>query len=240
MPELTYSNVMATLALFIALGGGAYAAINLPKNSVSSKTIRNGQVRSPDIRNRGVGKVDLKRAEPYHRVGANGQVQFSNGSEGDCLWLNAPVGPNILPSEPVSFFKDPYGVVHLVGGTISVDGPGGDGACSPQGAEGVEDRIVFRLPPGYRPPSLEAFFPTASGNPTALVTVVGIQPLDLGAAGVVPSGSVLNFGGDNPGGFKLDGDSFRAAGKGVGLPRRQGPAAGRSALRALLGRARTG
>ena len=47
MPKLTYANVMATIAVFLALGGGAYAALNLPKNSVSSKTIRNGQVRSP-------------------------------------------------------------------------------------------------------------------------------------------------------------------------------------------------
>jgi hypothetical protein len=31
---LTYANVVATLALFLALGPGADAAIKLPKNSV--------------------------------------------------------------------------------------------------------------------------------------------------------------------------------------------------------------
>src|SRR4051794_13795005 len=30
---LTYANVMATVAVFLALGGGAYAALKLPKNS---------------------------------------------------------------------------------------------------------------------------------------------------------------------------------------------------------------
>ena len=34
--RLTYANVMATIAVFIALGGGAYA-ITLKKNSVKSK-----------------------------------------------------------------------------------------------------------------------------------------------------------------------------------------------------------
>jgi hypothetical protein len=42
--RLTYANVMATLALFIALGGGAYAAIKLPANSVGTKQIRNKAV----------------------------------------------------------------------------------------------------------------------------------------------------------------------------------------------------
>ena len=32
--SLTYANVMATVALFLALGGGAYAAIHLPQYRV--------------------------------------------------------------------------------------------------------------------------------------------------------------------------------------------------------------
>ena len=43
-PRLTYANVVATLALFIALGGGAYAAMQLPKNSVGTKQIKKGAV----------------------------------------------------------------------------------------------------------------------------------------------------------------------------------------------------
>ena len=33
--RVTYANVTATLALFVALGGGAYAATALPANSVA-------------------------------------------------------------------------------------------------------------------------------------------------------------------------------------------------------------
>jgi hypothetical protein len=45
----TYANVVATIALFLALGGAAYAAFHLPKNSVKSKNIVNGQVKSKDL-----------------------------------------------------------------------------------------------------------------------------------------------------------------------------------------------
>jgi hypothetical protein len=38
--KLTYANVMATVAVFLALGGGAYAATQLPKNSVGAKQLK--------------------------------------------------------------------------------------------------------------------------------------------------------------------------------------------------------
>ena len=41
--RLTYANVMATLAMFVALGGGAYA-IKLKKNSVGTKQLKAGAV----------------------------------------------------------------------------------------------------------------------------------------------------------------------------------------------------
>jgi hypothetical protein len=43
-PRVTYANVTATLALFIALSGGAYAATALPANSVGSKQLKRGSV----------------------------------------------------------------------------------------------------------------------------------------------------------------------------------------------------
>ena len=48
--HLTYANVVATLALFIALGGGAYAAIKLPKNSVTTVQVKNGSLLAKDFR----------------------------------------------------------------------------------------------------------------------------------------------------------------------------------------------
>jgi len=55
--RLTYANAMATIAVFIALGGGAYAlsrgevkSKHIAGNAVKSKHIRNGHVRNPDLR----------------------------------------------------------------------------------------------------------------------------------------------------------------------------------------------
>jgi Collagen triple helix repeat (20 copies) len=47
--HLTYANVAATLALFLALGGAAYAATQLPKNSVGTAQLRNGAVTAGKI-----------------------------------------------------------------------------------------------------------------------------------------------------------------------------------------------
>ena len=59
--RLSYANVTATIALFLALGGGAYA-MTLPNNSVKSKTIKNGQVKSADVQNNGVTGTDVKES----------------------------------------------------------------------------------------------------------------------------------------------------------------------------------
>ncbi len=45
------SNVVGYVAVFLALTGVSYAA-SLPANSVKSKTIKNGQVKSKDIAGR--------------------------------------------------------------------------------------------------------------------------------------------------------------------------------------------
>jgi hypothetical protein len=42
--RLTYSNTIATLALFVALGGASYAALSLPANSVGTRQIKNRAV----------------------------------------------------------------------------------------------------------------------------------------------------------------------------------------------------
>lgn len=54
--HLTYSNVMATVAVFIALGGGAYA---LSTNSVESKHIVNDQIKSADVKEEGLDAGDI-------------------------------------------------------------------------------------------------------------------------------------------------------------------------------------
>jgi hypothetical protein len=48
-PRLTYANVIATLALFIALGGVSYAATSLPKSSVGTAQIQAEAVRTGKV-----------------------------------------------------------------------------------------------------------------------------------------------------------------------------------------------
>jgi hypothetical protein len=46
----TFSNVVAVLALFVALGGASYAATQLPKNSVGTKQLKKNAVTTAKIK----------------------------------------------------------------------------------------------------------------------------------------------------------------------------------------------
>jgi hypothetical protein len=56
--RVTYSNVIATMALFIALGGVAVAA-GLPRNSVGPKQLKRGAVTAAKIRKQAVNSAKL-------------------------------------------------------------------------------------------------------------------------------------------------------------------------------------
>ncbi len=49
IPRTSYANVVATLALFVALGGSSYAALTLPSRSVGTRQLRNGSVTVPKL-----------------------------------------------------------------------------------------------------------------------------------------------------------------------------------------------
>src|ERR1700710_1838869 len=70
---LTYANVMATVAVFLALGGGAYAAVKLPKNSVGSKQIKKNAVTSSKIKNGSLLKGDFKAGQLPSVVSGQGE-----------------------------------------------------------------------------------------------------------------------------------------------------------------------
>ncbi|HEX6780800.1 MAG TPA: hypothetical protein VF125_02080 [Solirubrobacterales bacterium] len=63
MPKLTYANVVSTIALFLAIGGGATAiALSLPKNSVKSKQLAKEAVKNSDIAKDGVTGDKVKES----------------------------------------------------------------------------------------------------------------------------------------------------------------------------------
>jgi len=58
--RLTYANVMATIAVFIALGGTSFAISKLPKNSVGKKQLKANAVTTAKIKKSAVTKGKIK------------------------------------------------------------------------------------------------------------------------------------------------------------------------------------
>lgn len=75
--------LVALLALFVALGAGAYAASKAPKNSVTSKSIKNGQVKHDDLAADSVDTANIKGDAvkgPQIAPGAVGSAQIGDGA----------------------------------------------------------------------------------------------------------------------------------------------------------------
>jgi hypothetical protein len=246
--RLTYANVMSTIAVFLALGlGGAWAADKLKKNSVSSKQVKNESIVSKDLKNGkavtggdvsdgslgsadlgagavgseeiadgSVGAGDTSR-EAIHVLDSPGEPALSNGGEGDCIVFSSFTQDSDY--NPVGFYRDSAGVVHLTGTVQVMNGPGGDGACTSSSGdrpETAEDAVLFVLPPGFRPEGRVFMSSTfdSSGTPvTEQFEVVGEGPSTTAIGGVPLAPGTVWFPSTSPRGpfIPLDGISFRAA-----------------------------
>lgn len=95
-PHLTYANVMSSLAVFILLGGGAYAAVKLPRNSVGASQIRASAVGSAEVKNRSLLPADFKGGKlPSGPRGATGPAGAAGAPGG--------TGPPGLPGSAVAW-----------------------------------------------------------------------------------------------------------------------------------------
>jgi hypothetical protein len=215
--RLTYANVMSSIAVFLVLGGAsAFAAAQLGKNSVGSKQLKKNSVTSSEIKKNAVTSAKIKKnavttakikneavtgakvneatlgtvpsansippAEPTHLVGAPGEPGFENGS----TQFNEGFKTN-----PVGFYKDHEGIVHLQGWALV--GGGGSGVAS-----------VFTLPAGYRP---AAGVVTILSPVSGLATFIGGSGASLGPINL--DGKVAGEEGEP---IVLDGITFRAEG----------------------------
>lgn len=84
--KLSYANVVATLALFIALGGTSYAALTLPRDSVSSAQIRARAVGSSELRSRAVSSRHIRDRSIAIR-------DISTTARGKLRGATGPAGP---------------------------------------------------------------------------------------------------------------------------------------------------
>src|SRR4051812_42276924 len=85
--RLTYSNVVATIALFVALGGSSYAAVtltgrNIKDSTITGKDVKDSSLTGRDVRNGSIAAVDLDPSLPNSLRGAQGP-QGLQGPKGD-------------------------------------------------------------------------------------------------------------------------------------------------------------
>ena len=167
--RISYANVVATLALFVAVGtGGAYAA-----NTVFSTDIVDGEVKSVDVGDAEIKSADVKDqslttfdvstflgADVVDNTLTGDDVDESTLSLG-VPWTEVPNGstaecdadinlktvywttPGINGDATLAYQRDRAGYVHLKG----------TATCPPHTGSTWPSTInyVFILPPGYRP-----------------------------------------------------------------------------------------
>ena len=168
------------------IADGSLPAAKLEDRSLTAAEVADGSLTGAQIDARTLGTVPtagtayaLSPPEPWHVVGAPGEPQYLNG------W-RASTG---AATEPVAFFEDREGIVHMRGA-----------------AGGSAGAIAFRLPRGFRPPPgkiLDLPVACACGaEDIGVLNVVGSQPGSGEFDGaVLPPGSTTSF----------DGVSFPAA-----------------------------
>ena len=109
--RLTYANVMATLALFMALSGSSYAIATLPRNSVGSKQLRSNSVGVSEIRRGAVRSSEI-------RDGAIRMRDISHSTKDSLQGQIGPQGPSGPPAP--TFFE----TVDSAGGLVKGNAAG--------------------------------------------------------------------------------------------------------------------
>jgi hypothetical protein len=97
--KITYSNVVATLALFVALGGAAVAA-GLPRHSVGAKQLKRGAVTAAALRK---GAVTSPKLAPQSVIaGKLGPNSVTPGNLGNGAVTSAKLAKNAVTNSAIA------------------------------------------------------------------------------------------------------------------------------------------
>jgi hypothetical protein len=103
--RLSYANVTASLALFVALGGTAAAAVTLPRDSVGSPQIRTDGVKSPEIAKDAVRSPEIVKdavRSPEIEAGAVRSSEIATDGVGASEIAPDGVGESEIATDSVS------------------------------------------------------------------------------------------------------------------------------------------
>jgi hypothetical protein len=126
-PRLTYANVTATLALFVGLGGGAYAATALPANSVGSHQLRKNAVVTAKIRNNAVTGAKVNEsslAKVPSAKAADTATHAAASAALDNAAYKTAVGTAPASSAANAATAKCDSGQHVIGGGVKLDTPG--------------------------------------------------------------------------------------------------------------------
>jgi hypothetical protein len=148
--RLSYANVMATVAMFLALGGGAYAAFKPPKNSIGTKQLINGSVSTKKIQN---GAVTGPKVARHSLTGAQinaatlGTVPSANHASNADHATSASLAGNAfeLGGSPGSSFQSR--VTGTCGANSPIEQVNGNGSVACGHVQFYSGRIVEPLNP---------------------------------------------------------------------------------------------
>lgn len=109
--KLSYANVMATIAVFVALGGGAYAAVKIPKKSVGTKQLKANAVTNPKVGDNAIGSAELINGSVALKdtavLDTTVTQNFGNVAANSCQSISKAVSAVVQKTDQVVVIPDP-------------------------------------------------------------------------------------------------------------------------------------
>jgi hypothetical protein len=126
-PGLTYANVVATLALFLALSGGVVWAANkitskqIGKGAVKNKNLAKNAVKAKNLAKKSVTSAKIAKGAVKNAAIADGAVNFAKLAAGTNVVASATAGPVSANQEGPVSFNPPLTVTPSAGEVLTVN-----------------------------------------------------------------------------------------------------------------------